>query len=102
MTVSTLKSLRNDANFDLFWQKITASAEDLDADKPTLLRPRKAPWHLDGGSASTFHMTVEDHYRAVYFEVPDLITSCIEDHFNQRGYRISPGTPPQGCNFKAT
>ena len=47
MTVSTLKSLRNDACFDLFWQKITGSAENLDVDKPALPRRRKAPRRLD-------------------------------------------------------
>ena len=60
MTVSTLKSLRNDANFDLFWQKITASAEDLHVDKPALPRRRKVPRRLDNGSAPTLHKTVED------------------------------------------
>ena len=87
MTVSTLKSLRNDAKFDLFWQKITASAEDLHVDKPALPRRRKVPRHLDDGSAPTLHKTVEDHYRVIYFEALDLITSCIEDRFNQPGYK---------------
>ena len=87
MTVSTLKSLRNDANFDLFWQKITASAEDLHVDKPALPRRRKVPRRLDDGSAPTLHKTVEDHYRVIYFEALDLITSCIEDRFNQPGYK---------------
>ena len=87
MTVSTFKSLRNDANFDLFWQKITTSAEDLHVDKPALPRRRKVPRRLDDGSAPTLHKTVEDHYRVIYFEALDLITSCIEDRFNQHGYK---------------
>ena len=60
MTVSTLKSLRNDASFDLFWQKITGSAENLDVDKPALPHRRKAPHRLDDGSAPAFHVTVHD------------------------------------------
>jgi len=32
-------------------------------------------------------MTVEDHYRVIYFEALDLITSSIEDRFNQPGYK---------------
>ncbi len=86
MTVSTLKSLRNEASFDLFWQ-ITASAEELHVDKPALPRRRQDPRRLDDGSAPTFHVTVEDHYRVIYFEALDLITSCIEDRFNQPGYK---------------
>ena len=87
MTVFTLKYLRNDANFDLFWQKITASAEDLHVDKPALPRRRKVPRRLDDGSTPTLHKTVEDHYRVTYFEALDLITSCIEDRFNQPSYK---------------
>ena len=87
MTISTLKSLRNDASFDLFWQKITGSAENLDVDKPALPRRRNAPRRLDDGSAPAFHVTVEDHYRVIYFEALDLITTCIEDRYNQPGYK---------------
>ena len=84
MTVSTLKSVRNHASFDLFWQRITTSAEDLHVDKPALPRRRKAPRRLDDGSAPTFHVSVEDHYRAIYFKALDII---IEDRFNQPGYK---------------
>ena len=52
-----------------------------------LPRRRKVPRRLDDGSAPTLHKTVEDHYRVTYFEALDLITSCIEDHFNQPGYK---------------
>ena len=86
MVVSTLKSLRSDASFDLFWQ-VTASAEDLDVNKPALPRRRKIPRRFDDGSAPTFHTTVEDHYRVIYFEALDLVTSSIEDRFNQPGYK---------------
>ena len=43
MTVSTLRSSCNDASFDLFWQEITASAENLQIYHPVLPRRRKAP-----------------------------------------------------------
>ena len=87
MTLSTLKSLRNDASFELFWKKITTSAEGLDVKPSALPRRRKTPHRFDNGSISTFHVTVEDHYRVIYFEALDLITSCIEDRFNQPGYK---------------
>ena len=51
MTVSTLSASRKNASFDLFWQKITASAENLQIDHPTLPRRRKAPRRLDDGTA---------------------------------------------------
>ena len=87
MTVSTLKSIRNDASFDLFWKKITALAEELDVDQPVLPHRRKAPRRLDDGSTPTFHVTVEDHYRVIYFEALDLVTSGIVDRYNQPGYK---------------
>ena len=87
MTLSTLKSLRNDACFEIVWQKTTTSAEGLHVEKPTLPRRRKVPRRLDDGSAASFHVTVEEHYRVAYFEALDLIVLCIEDRFNQRGYK---------------
>ena len=71
MTVSTLKSLRNSDSFDLFWHKVTVSAENLHVDKPALPRCRKAPRRLDDGSAPVFHVRVEDHYQLIYFEALD-------------------------------
>ena len=32
--------------------------------------------------------TVEEHYRVIYFEALDLITTCIGDRFNQPGYKM--------------
>ena len=74
MTVSTLKSLRSDSCSDLFWQKTTASAEAEHVNPPSLPRQRKVPRRLDDGSAASFHKTVEEHYRVIYFEALDLIT----------------------------
>ena len=87
MTVSALKSLCIDASFELFWHKVATSAADLPIDEPTLPRHRKLPHRFDDGSAPTFHVTVKDHYRVIYFEALDLITSCIDECFNQPGYK---------------
>ena len=62
-------------------------AEGLHVEKPTLPRRRKVPRCLDDGSAASFHVTVEEHYRVAYFEALDLSVLCIEDHFNQPGYK---------------
>ena len=87
LTLSTLKSLRNDSSFDQFWQRICTSSEELDIEKPTLPRRCKVPRCLDDGAAPTFPDTVEEHYRVIYFEALDLITSCISDRFDQPGYK---------------
>ena len=87
MTITTLKSLRNNASFDLYWKKTTAAATNLDINEPILPHRRKAPRRIDEGSSPTFHETVEDHYQVIYFEALDLIISCIENRFDQPGYK---------------
>ena len=88
LTLTTLKSIRNDVSFNSFWQRACASAQELDVNDPALPRRRKAPCRIDDGTApATFPETVEDHYRALYFEALDLVTSCISDRFDQPGYK---------------
>ena len=66
MTVSTLRSSRNDASFDLFWQKITASAENLQIDRPVLPRLKKAPRRFYDGTVPILHVTVSIPYISEY------------------------------------
>ncbi len=49
MTTDTLKSLRNDVSFDLFWEKVTCKVADLDSTEPQLPRRRKRPCRYDDG-----------------------------------------------------
>ena len=87
MTIHTLKSLRNNASFDLYWRKTTAAASNLEINEPTLPCRQKPPRRIDEGSTPTFHETVEDYYQVVYFEALDLTISCIESCFDQPGYK---------------
>ena len=64
ITLSTLKSLRNDASFERFWQTTCSSCE-LDVGSPDLRQCRRAC--LVEGSAPTFSRAVEEHYRIIYF-----------------------------------
>jgi len=43
MTNITLASLRNDAHYDLFWQKVIAMANENNVEDPKLPRKRKRP-----------------------------------------------------------
>ena len=87
MTLSTLCALRNEPSFDMFWRRVCDSSSALGVDRATLPRRRKIPRRLDDGAAPAFPETVEEHYRVIYFEALDLITSCIKDRFNQPGYK---------------
>ena len=73
LTVKTLESLRTSGNFDLFWQKLEKTREQLDVDKPEPARRRKVTKRFEQGSApSEFAVSLKDEYRWVYFEALDL------------------------------
>ena len=42
----------------------------------------------DRSHSRVFHDTPEAFYKQIYFEALDLIVNCIEDRFNQPGFRI--------------
>jgi len=74
----------------LFFTLVQHLCQDLNVEETVLPRKRKVPRHLDDGSAvsSFFSETVEDWYRAAYFEVLDLVIEAIKDRFDQPGYAI--------------
>lgn len=86
---ATLQSIRSTDQFDLFWEVLTKKAKELNIGEPILPRKRRAPRRIEiGESPAEFHANVIDHYRVFYFEALDLIIQCIDDHFNQPGYRV--------------
>ena len=89
MVVRTLQTLRNVESFDVFWLKVTKSAESLDVGEPQLPHQRKAPRRYDDGSAhGDFHADPKAYYCQHYFEAIDLVVNCITDRFQQPGYNV--------------
>ena len=89
MTVCTLQSIRSDPNFELFWQKVTKLAAELDVDEPALPRQRKRPRRYEDGTGEAhFSENVKDFFRRIYFEALDLVISGINSRFDQPGYKI--------------
>lgn len=90
MTLTSLQLIRNDSNFQLFWQRVCMEAQKFDVSEPCLPRRRKAPRRSDDGSTTdgSFPVTVEDHYRRIYYEALDLIVSCISTRFDQQGFKV--------------
>ena len=77
---ATLQTMHSDSSFSLFWQVIIVKAQKLNISKPTLPRKRKAPKRFEVGTGEAeFHASVENHYRAIYYEALDLIIQCIDD-----------------------
>ena len=51
LTVKTLKSIRTEQNFDLFWEKVELERKQLSIGDPCLPRKRKRPRRLEIGSS---------------------------------------------------
>lgn len=89
MTVATLNSVRSDERFDQFWEVVTKKADKLGVNEPRLPRRRKLPRRFDDGlSGGDFMATPKAHFKRCYFEAIDLIINCIQDRFDQPGYRM--------------
>ena len=89
MTVQTIKSGRTDDMFDLFWTKDTQRATSLGINDPQLPHSRNRTRRYDDGeSVGGFHNTPKAYFRQSYYEAIDLVVGCIENHFDQPGYRI--------------
>ncbi len=52
MTVTTLKSIRSDEQFDQFWEVVVTKAETLGVSEPQLPRHRKLPCRFDDWSSA--------------------------------------------------
>ncbi len=51
MTVQTLKSLRNEKNFDLFWERANRIVTELDVSEPQIPWRRRQPKRYDDGQS---------------------------------------------------
>ena len=86
-TVATLEKMRSDDSFMLFWQSCNTEAKELKVGEPVLPRKRSRPirYYL-GNATAEFPDTVDSHYRAIYYEAIDTVTSCIKSRFGQNDY----------------
>ena len=85
MTNVTLASLRNDAHYDLFWQKVITMAKENNVEDPKLPRNRK---NLLDMKTVMLLLSFIDYYRQIYYEALDLIVQSIKDRFEQPGYKV--------------
>ena len=65
------------------------TADKLDVEPPTLPRKRKRPQRYEGGSAEPeFHDSPKAYFKVSYFEGLDLVTTSIQERFDQQGFRV--------------
>jgi len=87
MTVETIKLLRSEEPFDLFWLKVNQRANNFMIGGPHMPHLHKRPRRFDDKSKGDRHENPKSLYRH-YYEAIDLIINCIEGRFNQPGYRM--------------
>ncbi len=89
LTVKTLQSLRTEENFELFWKKINIKCQELEVSEPQLDRKRKIPKRFDHGSAQAeYPVSAKSEYRRIFFESLDLAVNCIQQRFDQKGFKF--------------
>ena len=89
MVIDTLRRVREEEAFILFWDRVVKFAKSVDVDEPHLPRQRKTPKRYDSGTSSgSFPTTAQQYFRQCYYEAVDNITGCLEDRYNQPGYSI--------------
>ncbi|KAL5487102.1 hypothetical protein EMCRGX_G019661 [Ephydatia muelleri] len=83
-----LRGLRNENDFELFWQKIEKMRVQFDIDEPLLPRKRKVSQRFETGIApAEFATSTKDEYRRVFFECFDLAVMSIRSRFDQKGFK---------------
>ena len=77
MTVTTLETVRTDASYDLFWERLQIDGSNFEVDEAVL--PKCTQRYDDGRSASP--ATPKLLYWQQYFEALDLIINSIKSRF---------------------
>ena len=92
LTVQTLEGMRTEESFKLFFATVLKKAKQHPAaTEPTLPRKRARPNYstlqfVEGyGQGATAHhaLTVDYHYKQIYFEAIDIFIASITERFNQ-------------------
>ena len=90
LTVKTLISLRSATLFNNLREKLKKEANTLGTEEPSLPRKRKRNGKLLSVNETQFYCDKEEvavYYKCVYFNAIDTIIACIQDRFNQPGFR---------------
>jgi len=90
LTVQTLESIRSETSFNSFYETVLIKAKEHPViSEPAVPRKRRAPSRYEVGTAGpTYPSTARDHYRKLYFEAVDYLTSSIKERFNQPAFKV--------------
>lgn len=82
-----MKSLRTEANFNLFYDEVKQASSCL-TEEPILPRYRKTPKRYDDGSNPHQYQSPRHRYRHAYFEVLEVIAGEVNRRFDQPDLKI--------------
>ena len=86
--VESLTYFITDGMYTCFWKKVCGDVKEFDIGEPILPRKRKRPARYeDGVSVPHYSDNPKSFYRQLYYECIDSIVSCIEQRFDQPGYK---------------
>ena len=60
-----LVKMREDTEFDTFWERATTTAEELQLSDPTVPRERRPPRRVDSGSSPSTFSSPKDYFRKI-------------------------------------
>ena len=87
VTVSSLKEMRKDDNFDSIWDDLLKKADELECEEPILPRRRRAPKRIDEANSTVHYDSTPKHmYHRYYFEVLDKLIGEIERRFESPSF----------------
>ena len=86
LLITHLKSLRNDACFDRFYDAICQDSKDL-TEEPNLPRHRKIPRRYDEGGEAHQYEEPKVRYRHAFFETLELAAGEVEKRFDHEDIR---------------
>lgn len=84
--VNKLKDLRNDTEFEQWFRSVRNEAKTLKLSDPSSRNRVKNPKYDYGCGPEYFPETVEEKYRAIYYEGIDLCVNKIQERLDQPGY----------------
>ncbi len=88
LVITTMQQIRQDKQYDLFWEKLLKFTDIIDISPPHLPRRKRRPARLEDGSTSGHYPgSAKDFYRQQYFEALDNAINCLIHRFDQPGYK---------------
>ena len=80
-TLQTLETIRSETSFNSFYDTVLIKTKEHPViSEPAVPRKRRAPSRYEVGTAEpTYPNTARDHYRKLYFEAVDHLTSSVKE-----------------------